>query len=158
MSGPLTLATRQLLVPVGLDAGDVQKVLDRMMARDVDHADLYFEATRSESWVLEDSMIREGAHSIDQGVGVRAVSGDKSGFAYSDEILFPALESAADTARAIARGSGNARLKAWRSREVTPLYGPEDPVLSLAPETSRGQPPMSTPRRRGRAARTGRRR
>src|SRR5690606_8508889 len=94
MSGILTAAASRILVPVGLDEGHVQKVLDRLMARDIDDADLYFEATRSESWVLEDSIIREGSHSIDQGVGVRAVSGEKSGFAYSDEIVFPALERA----------------------------------------------------------------
>jgi TldD protein len=134
MSEVLAAAASRILVPVGLDEGHVQKVLDRLMARDIDDADLYFEATRSESWVLEDSIIREGSHSIDQGVGVRAVSGEKSGFAYSDEIVFPALERAADTARAIARSGGSGSLKAWQKREVVPLYAADDPIASLKPE------------------------
>ncbi|HEY7841412.1 MAG TPA: DNA gyrase modulator, partial [Gammaproteobacteria bacterium] len=133
MSNAVALARKQLLEPVGLDAGDLQKTLERVMARDVDDADLYFESTSAESWVLEDGIIKEGAHSIDQGVGVRAVSGEKSGLAYSDEIVGPALTSAADTVRAIARGGGSGNLKAWRAQDIAPLYTADDPLLSIPP-------------------------
>jgi TldD protein len=134
MSNAVALARKHLLEPVGLDAGDLQRTLERVMARDVDDADLYFESTRAESWVLEDGIIKEGAHSIDQGVGVRAVSGEKSGLAYSDEIVGPALTSAADTVRAIARGGGGGSLKAWRAQDIAPLYAADDPLLSIPPE------------------------
>ena len=91
----LDTATQSLLAPVGMGVNDLQKTLDQLITHHVDQADLYFESSRSESWVLEDSIIKEGGHSIDQGVGVRAVSGDKTGFAYADEILLPALTDAA---------------------------------------------------------------
>ena len=81
MSQSLELAEQHLLNPVGLATSDIQKTLDKLMAHDIDYADLYFEASRAESWVMEDSIIREGSYSIDQGVGVRAVSGEKTGFA-----------------------------------------------------------------------------
>jgi TldD protein len=134
MSNTVALARKQLLEPVGLDAGDLQKTLERVMVHDVDDADLYFESTSAESWVLEDGIIKEGAHSIDQGVGVRAVSGEKSGLAYSDEIVRPALTSAADTVRAIARGGGSGNLNAWRAQDIAPLYTADDPLLSIPPD------------------------
>ena len=68
----------------------------------MESGDLYFQSTRYESWVLEDGIVKEGTHSIEQGAGVRAISGDKTGFAYSDEILLPALLQASSAARAIA--------------------------------------------------------
>jgi TldD protein len=134
MSKAIALARRQLLEPVGLDTGDLEKTLERVMSAGIDNADLYFECTRAESWVLEDGIIKEGAHSIDQGVGVRAVSGEKSSLAYSDEIVAPALAGAADMARAIARGGSGASLQAWRTQNVAPLYPDEDPLISIAPE------------------------
>jgi TldD protein len=134
MSKSIALARSQLLEPVGLDAGDLQRTLERIMAREVDDADLYFECTRAESWVLEDGIVKEGAHSIDQGVGVRAISGEKAGLAYSDEIVPQALTAAADTVRAIARSGGGHSLQAWHTREVAPLYTTDDPLASLPPE------------------------
>ena len=73
------------------------------MSRGVDYADLYFQLSREESWSLEDGIVKDGSHSIEQGVGVRAISGEKTGFAYTDEVLLPALVEASDAARAIAR-------------------------------------------------------
>jgi TldD protein len=131
MSHALATASHRLLEPVGLDDNDIRRTLDGIMTRRIDDADLYFEYCRAESWVLEDGIIREGSHSIDQGVGVRAVSGEKSGFAYSDEILLPALTSAAETARAIANAGGSAGLQAWNRRAPAPLYADTDPVGSI---------------------------
>ena len=129
----LTIATQTLLEPAGLDNKDIEKTLDGVMTRRVDDADLYFEATQSESWVLEEGIIREGSHSIDRGVGVRAVSGEKAGFAYSDEIVLPALSRAARTAKAIALNGRRGRVQAWQRREPTPLYRPDDPLQSIDP-------------------------
>jgi TldD protein len=134
MSQSLELAKQHLLDPVGLDSGDIQNTLDKLMAHDIDSADLYFEASRAESWVMEDSIIREGSHSIDQGVGVRAISGEKTGFAYSDEIVLPALSSAAHAARAIAKSGGDGKIQAWREHEITPLYVSNAPMDSISSE------------------------
>ena len=97
----------------------------------VDYADLYFQVTRQESWSLEDGIIREGGFSLDQGVGVRANSGEKTGFAYSDELVLPALESAAGAARAIARQGQEKSLQAWRRSNASILYPMSDPTTSI---------------------------
>ncbi len=132
MSAPaLDIARRVLLEPGGVDDGALQRTLDRIMGRAVDRADLYFQTVRHESWSLEDGMVREGSHGIDQGVGARAIAGEKTGFAYSDEIVAPALERAAEAARAIARSGGEGRIQAWRSVPGHDLYLPEDPLASL---------------------------
>ena len=83
---------------------------------------------------MEDSIIREGSHSIDQGVGVRAISGEKTGFAYSDEIVLPALTKAAHAARTIAKSGGDGKLPAWRQQNITPLYVPNAPMDSISSE------------------------
>ena len=82
-----------------------------LLGASVDAADLYFQLAREEHWALEDGIVKEGSHGIEQGVGVRAMSGEKTGFAYSDEILLPALLEAARAARAIAREGGNGRCR-----------------------------------------------
>ena len=103
-----------MLEPVGLDEGHLNTTLGSMMRGGVDYADLYFQVSRQESWTVEDRIIREGNYSLDQGVGVRAVSGEKTGFAYSDELILPALEHAAGAARAIARQGETKALQAWQ--------------------------------------------
>ncbi len=133
MSTQLETATRQLLSPVGIDSRDIEKTLDQIIVNDIDYADLYFEYSQAEAWVLEEGIIREGSHSIDQGVGVRAVSEDKTGFAYSDEIILPALTDAARAARAIARSGGDQKLQAWQNRSITPLYSGANPLDSISP-------------------------
>lgn len=134
MSKSLDIATQQLLANSGLQLNDIHNTLGQVMAHDIDVADLYFESTRTESWVLEDGIVKEGAHDIDQGVGVRAISGDKTGFAYSDEILLPALSHAASAAKAIARSGGEGKLQAWHKQYPAALYAPLDPVASISAE------------------------
>ncbi|MFT5131640.1 MAG: TldD protein [Gammaproteobacteria bacterium] len=134
MNQSLELAQEQLLSPVGMEVSDIQLTLDKLIAHDIDYADLYFEASRAESWVMEDRIIREGSYSIDQGVGVRAISGEKTGFAYSDEIVLPALDNAAKAARSIAKSGGDGKLQAWRQQDITPLYVPNAPMDSLSSE------------------------
>jgi len=124
----------RLLQPAGLDEGHLSKTLGSMMRGGVDYADLYFQVSRQESWTVEDRIIREGSFSLDQGVGVRAVSGEKTGFAYSDELLLPALEQAAGAARAIARSGGDKALQAWKRTESSLLYPVTDPTTSITDE------------------------
>jgi TldD protein len=127
----LAIARARLLAPTGLDDSGLGSLLGRVLGRAVDYADLYFQASRHESWSLEDGIVKEGSHGIEQGVGVRAVAGERSGFAYSDELGLPALAQAADAARAIARSGGGGALIAPRPRLATALYPPIDPIGSL---------------------------
>jgi TldD protein len=131
MSDPMQSAAQALLAPGDLDRGALERTLDSLLGHRVDLADLYFQSTRSESWVLEDSAVKEGSHSIEQGVGVRAVSGEKSGFAYSDEIELPALMQAAQAARAIATSGGTQQVQVLRHAGAHDLYRPVDPLDTM---------------------------
>jgi TldD protein len=131
---PLSVARSGLLLPAGLDEDRVASVLGDVMGHAVDYADAYFQLIREESWALEDGIVKDGAHSIDHGVGVRALAGEKAGFAYSDEIVLPALLEAAHAARAIARSGSTGRLQAWRAEHGRSLYPPLDPLESLGDE------------------------
>lgn len=102
MSQALAIAKDLLLKPASLDETALEKLLNSMATRHVDDADLYFQSSSYESWYLEDSQVKSGSFSIDRGVGIRAVSGDKTGYAYCDDILLPAMERAAGAARSIA--------------------------------------------------------
>jgi TldD protein len=130
----LQLAQAGLLAPAGLDPGRLGKALDLVLGAQVDAADLYFQVSHEESWALEDGIVKEGSASIEQGVGVRALAGERTGFAYSDEIQPLALEEAARAARAIAVRGGSGTTQAWRRVNGHQLYQPVDPLLSLADE------------------------
>jgi TldD protein len=121
-----------LLAPHALDDGRLQAVFGQILAHRVDYADLYFQYSRSESWSLEEGIVKSGSFNIDQGVGVRAVSGEKTAFAYSDDISFDALQSAAQATRAIARGGGAAAARITKRGTARELYRPQDPLASLA--------------------------
>ncbi len=121
----------RLLEPAGLGERHLSTTLGGLMRGGVDYADLYFQVTRQESWSLEDGIIKEGSFSLDQGVGVRANSGEKTGFAYSDELVLPALQSAASAARAIARQGQDKRIQAWRRSDAAVLYPMSDPTTSI---------------------------
>ncbi len=124
----------RLLEPAGLGEQELSTTLGNLMRGGVDYADLYFQVTRQESWSLEDGIIREGSFSLDQGVGVRANSGEKTGFAYSDEMVLPALESAAGAARAIARQGQEKKIQAWQRSDAALLYPASDPTTSIGDE------------------------
>jgi len=132
MTTPLDIARERILVPAGLGDDDLNAVMDRVLGHAVDHADLYFQTSRHESWLLEDGTVKEGSHGIDQGVGIRAVAGEKTGFAYSDEIVLPALEQASRAARAIAVSGTGGALQAWRATTGHRLYQPNDPLATLS--------------------------
>ncbi|NLO80152.1 MAG: metalloprotease TldD [Xanthomonadaceae bacterium] len=130
----LQLVRQHILEPAGLTERDLERVFGQLMAPGVDAADLYFQASRHEGWVLEDGIVKEGSRSLDQGVGVRAISGEKTGFAYSDEIILPALLEASGAARAIARSGQSGRLQAWQAGGGLSLYAPINPLDSLTAE------------------------
>ena len=134
MTELLTQAEHRLLRPGGLSANDLDRVFARLTGPSIDAADLYFQHSRSESWVLEDGIVKEGNHSIEQGVGVRALSGEKTGFAYSDEIVLPSLLEAAGSARAIAQASANGTGKPLAVATGRALYPAIDPIETLSSE------------------------
>ncbi|MDP3135863.1 MAG: metalloprotease TldD [Burkholderiaceae bacterium] len=129
----LAVARRLLLEPFGLDESHVSRALAEITAHRVDDADLYFQYTRSEGWSLEEGIVKTGSFSIDQGVGVRAVSGEKTAFAYSDDISVASLLDAARTVRSISAAGRNARAKVAATR-IAPsrsLYPGVDPIAAM---------------------------
>jgi len=127
----LKIAEHTLLDAHGLKAAQLQQVFGNMLTHKVDYADLYFQYSRAESWSLEEGIVKSGSFNIDQGVGVRAVSGDKTAFAYSDDITLEALQQAAVATRAIARQGGNQTAPILRRSKAHELYLPQDPIASL---------------------------
>jgi len=127
-------ATQALLAPASLDIGKLQGVLGDMMSHKIDYADLYFQYSRSESWGLEEGQVKSGNFSIDQGVGVRAVCGEKTAFAYSDDISLEALQQAAKATKSIASLGNEPASNAIVAAQTAPLYLPHDPIASLSAE------------------------
>ena len=134
MNDAITLATNSLLSPAGLESSDIDRLMGRLLSQDIDYADLYFQYSRQEGWSLEDGAVKSGSRSTDQGVGVRAISGEKTGFAYSDEFLLPVLTQAADAAGAIARSKSSTPAVSWTNQSTPALYSAADPLMSLADE------------------------
>ncbi|MBB71941.1 MAG: metalloprotease TldD [Legionellales bacterium] len=132
MSKNLDIAKRTLLEPAGISDQLLQKILGDILGPSIDNADLYFQSTRMESWVLEDGIVKDGSFSVERGVGVRAMSGEKTGFAYSDDILIPALEQSCKAAKSIAKQGQEGQLQAWRGTQGLDLYGMEDPLASMS--------------------------
>lgn len=128
----LSFAEQSLLRANDLDFVKVQALLKQMMHHQVDYADLYFQYTRSESWGLEEGQVKSGHFNIEQGVGVRAVSGEKTAFAYSDDITADALQHAATITRAIANAGQERSVPALLRRQAPSLYLPQDPIASLS--------------------------
>ncbi|MDO3615018.1 metalloprotease TldD [Ralstonia pseudosolanacearum] len=129
----LSVARRVLLDPYGLDEAQLQRALADIFTHRVDYADLYFQYTRNEAWSLEEGIVKSGSFSIDQGVGVRAVSGERTAFAYSDDISLPALMQAAAATRTIGRaGAGRVKVAgSLQSQGSRALYAPNDPLDSM---------------------------
>ena len=129
----LALARELLLTPFGLDESHLSRALAEIRAHQVDDADLYFQYTRAEGWSLEEGIVKTGSFSIDQGVGVRAVSGEKTAFAYSDDISQASLLDAARTVRSISAAAkgGRARVASKKIAKSRSLYPHIDPIASM---------------------------
>lgn len=133
MNNIINVATNSLLVPSGLDDNKLERVLHSLLVPGIDYADLYFQEVYNESWVLDEGLVKEGHFSIDRGVGVRAVSEEKTGFAYADDIFLHSLEEAATAARSIVRSSIQLQqaTKIGLKKAETKLYSAENPLQSL---------------------------
>lgn len=136
MQTTLDLASDALLGSARIDTGQLESTLSGLMVPGVDYADLYFQILRNESWMLEDGVVRSAGASTAQGVGVRALAGEQTGFAYADELAFPALTQASKAAAAIARDGKTARMNALTRRDTGPAvrYRPIDPAATLDAE------------------------
>ena len=130
----LETAKTTLLAPFDLETQKLERVFGTLAARKVDYADLYFQYSRYEGWSLEEGIVKSGSFNIEQGVGVRAVSGEKTAFAYSDEISFSALQDAAKATRAIAAAGQAKRTRVAERKSPVPLYRDVDPIQSLQSE------------------------
>lgn len=133
MQNTLDLASDALLGRANIDAQQLEATLSGLMVPGVDYADLYFQILKNENWMLEDSVVRSAGASTAQGVGVRALAGEQTGFAYADELAFPALAQASKAAAAIARDGKSARMNALTRRDNGPAvrYQPIDPSATL---------------------------
>ena len=128
----LTQAESLLLEPFSLNEGDLSRTFGQILTHQVDYADLYFQYSRSEAWSLDEGIVKSGSFNIDQGVGVRALSGEKTAFAYSDDISAQALGDAAQAVRAIAGAGQNVNFGQFLpSTARHGLYVPHDPIASL---------------------------
>ena len=132
MSDLIEAAKRELWTTSDIGEGDVDNLIGRLMTRQVDTGELFFQHQRSESWGLEDGKVKDGVYSVDRGVGVRAISGEKTGFAYADDIVLPALAQATDAARTIARAGGDSSVQAYQTRRTIARYGQIDPIASAS--------------------------
>jgi len=131
----LAQAESLLLAPFSLGEGDLTRTFGQILTHQVDYADLYFQYSRSEAWSLDEGIVKSGSFNIDQGVGVRAISGEKTAFAYSDDISARALGDAATAVRAIAAAGQSGKLPALKhGAAARQLYVPHDPIASLPAE------------------------
>ncbi|KAF1725348.1 metalloprotease TldD [Pseudoxanthomonas japonensis] len=131
MTLPIPLAETRLLLPAGLDPSGLDRAFGTLLGPGIDFGDLYFQHARRESWTVEDGIVKDGAHSIEQGVGVRAISGEKTGFAYSDDINAQALLGAAKSARAIARDGAAHTPRTLVRSGGRALYAGDDPIDAM---------------------------
>ncbi len=132
----LDTASGCLLVPYDLTPRQLEGVLGTLFGHRLDYADLYFQYARSEAWSLEEGIVKSGSFNIESGVGVRAISGEKTAFAYSDDISLPALQAAAKATRAIAAQGAQRLVPMLHKRSSPALYRPVDPLASL-PDTEK---------------------
>lgn len=131
MNNVVTVAQQRLWLPGGLTESQVGKTLHGLMGKSIDAADLYFQETHSESWHLEEGIVKDASYSVDRGVGVRVMSGEKTGFAYSDDIMLPALTMAAQTARSIVSSGQSGQLAVFREPTALALYKPLNPLALM---------------------------
>ena len=132
MENPLELARETILTPSGLDETNLTQAFSILMDSSADAGDIYFQLRKQEVWSLEDSIVKDASYNLSQGVGIRAIKGEKSGFAYSDEIVLPALLESCKAARAIARGGQGGSVQSWKFCTGNDLYLPDNPLDSIS--------------------------
>ncbi len=127
----LDLARHAILTPAALHDGNIETLMGQLLSAQVDAADMYFQSTHSESWVLEGGIVKEGHHNIEQGAGVRAVVGEKTGFAYSDRLEMPVLLNAINNVKSITRQGQNATVNLRAGQNTRLLYPTTNPLKSF---------------------------
>lgn len=126
------LAQQDLLETSGIGEKDLCRLMGELAGQQIDYADLYFQSTYSESWALEEGIIKGGSFDIDRGVGVRAISGEKTGFAYADDILFPALQQAVHAANSIVKHGATHPVRTFKRKPGHHLYEPVNPIYTVS--------------------------
>jgi len=134
MIDQLNIAKQELLEPAGLNETKLQQVLSDILTHEIDYADLYFQASHAEFWGLEESIVKHGSYSVGRGVGIRALSGVKTGFAYADEIELASLQLAATTVRNIAEIGVTQKIRPINPTKNHALYSPINPLNTLSEE------------------------
>ena len=134
MTDIISRVQAQLLSPQNLDLDGVDRAMGQLMGPGIDFGDFYFQHSRRENWTFEDGIVKDGAHSIEQGVGVRAVSGEKTGFAYSDAMDFASLLDSAQAARAISGGGESYARGKRQAVQPSALYDGIDPIAQMPAE------------------------
>ena len=127
MSDLIQIASDSLLKPFNLDANNLEKIVGRAMGSSIDSADIFLQSIQKESWVLEEGIVKEGDFSIDQGFGLRVISGEKTGFAHSDDISAKALLRAVHSAKSVAYSGGSTLIDVFKA-PIKPLYSPFNPI------------------------------
>ncbi|MAZ39755.1 MAG: metalloprotease TldD [Legionellales bacterium] len=127
----ITQAKKIILDPNNLQEQHLETIMGRLLAPGIDAGDLYFQSRAQESWGLENGKIKNGAFSIEQGVGVRAISGEKTGFAFCEDLIMPSLTQAADSAKVIARNHDIGSLAIHRNNIIKPLYSHDNPMQKI---------------------------
>ncbi len=131
MSDIIDLASEAILAPSDITRQDLQNTLDDMLGHQLDYAEVYLQTLRSESWGLEDSIVKEGSFAVDAGIGVRAICGEKTGFAYAEDLLRGGLNSAAQAAKSIAKVGNSRTVSGYKVATHQALYGHDNPIQSL---------------------------
>ncbi|NQY51644.1 MAG: metalloprotease TldD [Piscirickettsiaceae bacterium] len=130
MSCVLKQVNEQILAPAGLTEHDVEKAIAITSGNGIDYADLYFQQSRYENWQLEDGIVKEGAYNVQRGVGIRACSGEKTGFAYSNDLTLPTLLNTAKAARSISRQGQQRQIQVFKSSDIPNFYPSNDPLTA----------------------------
>lgn len=127
-----TQVKQHFLTDSGLTEPDLQRILSNMLGHQIDSAELYFQSICQESWSLEDGIVKEGSYHTDCGVGLRAIAGEKTGFAYAQDLVMPALQQAARAARSIAYHGGTQPIRAFTTPQTKSLYAAHNPFANFA--------------------------
>ncbi|WP_264435639.1 metalloprotease TldD [Coxiella endosymbiont of Dermacentor marginatus] len=131
MSDLIQIATDSLLKPFNLNANNLEKIVGRVMGPSIDSADIFLQSIQEESWVLEEGIVKEGDFAINQGFGLRVISGEKTSFAYADDINAKALLRAAHSAKSISYFGGSILIDTLHKASIKPLYSPINPINSM---------------------------
>ena len=125
------MSEQDLLAGSDIDTGVLTGTLEDMMSHQLDFGEVFLQSSRSESWGLEDGIVKDGSFSVDAGLGVRALVGEKTGFAYAEELSQAGLQSAASAARSIAKAGGKRSAEGLRTTELSSLYPAANPIAQL---------------------------